>query len=145
MRKNILFYGIAVALLVVVFIFFTNFYPHLIRYSKLMNRYNTVHTSFQNLSKKINDAAAVNSALIRSGKSPIVERLLSSGSLSIVHELEVLKSTVQDSINSQIINKLDRQLKPEPSWIINGNVTDSISQHKSTQHFAAFEKVVLLC
>ena len=144
MRKNVLFYGVAVALLVVVFIFFTTSYPHLTRYSELMNRYNTVRASFQNLSKKINDAAVINPDLIRSGRSPLVERLISTDSLSIIHELDVLKLNIRDSINRQIISKLDAEVKSELSWIINSNVPDSIIQHKALQHLAAFGNIHLL-
>jgi len=144
MRKKVLFYSVFLALLALIFILFSNSYRQLIRYSELMNRYNAVHTSFQNLSKQINNAAIITPDLVNAGGYSKFEKLFSADSASIIQQLELLKSTVKDSMNIQIANTLDSEIRSELSWILRSNVPDSIIHHKSSEHLSSFENINLL-
>ncbi len=141
MRKNILFYLIAFALLALIFLFFNRVYHELIRYSELTNRTNTIYSSFQNLSRQIKSAAVLNPDLIKANNSSKVQKIFFTDSQSVIGQLNLLKATVRDSVNIEITSQLDKTVRSEISWIIESNVPDSIIQHKSPGHIASLTSI----
>ena len=140
LKKN-LFYIIAFALLVLSFLFFNGAYKELIRYAELTNKSNTVYSSFQNLSRQINNAALLNPDLIKAGTSSKAVNLFFTDSQSVIHQIDSLKSIVQDSINIEIAEKLNTKIKSELLWILKSNVPDSIIHHTSTGHIASLQSI----
>jgi len=139
--KKFPFYLVAFALLLFVFFFFSRAYKELIRYTELINRANIFHNTFQKLSGDINNVAVLNPDLIKAGNSSKVIKLFFTDSQSIFKQIDFLKSTVKDSINTQIAEKLNTAVKSELSWIIKSNVPDSIINHKSPEHIAALQTI----
>ncbi len=107
MRKNILLYGIAFVLLMLLLLFFSRTYRELTTYSDLTNTHNAVYSIFQNLSRQLNNAAILNPDLQKAGNSEAGVNLFYTDSLLIIQQLELLKSTVRDSVNIKIVAKLE--------------------------------------
>src|SRR5688572_25222084 len=112
MRKNLLSYGLAFLLLVVVFLFFGKAYRELTRYTTFTDSQNLVYVTYQNLLQQINNAAVINPEL---QKANVVRTgtLFQADSLTILRELALLRSTVRDSVNVEIAGKLDTLVKAE--------------------------------
>lgn len=136
MRKNILFYFVAFALLTTVSWFFVKAYQELVYYTELTKHSNTVYDCFQNLSEEINKAAVSNPDLVAATNSA-VRGLFFADSTSVIQQVNLLKSIVRDSVNSNIVDKLDTLIKSEVSWLVKSNVPDSIVHHQSAVHIAA--------
>jgi PAS domain S-box-containing protein len=136
-RKNILFYVIILSVLTSTFIFFSKAYNELSRYSALTNRSNAIYSGFQNLSRLLDKAAIINPDLLNSNDSTDVVKLFFTDSLSIIKELDNLKSRVRDSVNIRIVDELDIRLNAEMSWILGSNVPDSIIHHRAIKHIAS--------
>jgi PAS domain S-box-containing protein len=141
MHKNILFYFIAFMLLLAVLLFFNTGYRELTTYSALTNRHNAVYSCFQNLSKQINNAAILNPDLVKAAISSKAGKLFFTDSLTIIRQLDLLKSIVRDSVNIQIAKELDTGIRSELSWLLKSNVPDSIIHHRSPAHIAAFQSI----
>ena len=144
MRKNILFYIIAFTLLTTVSLFFGKAYRNLILYTELTQQHNKVYNCFQNLSKQINNAAVSNSDLTAARSSFGVGDLFFADSISVVGQVNLLKSTVFDSINVAIAHRLDTLVKAEVSWLLKSNLPDSIIQHKALAHISSLQYIDLL-
>ncbi|MES1181621.1 MAG: hypothetical protein ABUL44_02385, partial [Flavobacterium sp.] len=140
MRKRIIFYGLAFGITILVFLSFNRQYQELLRYAELTHRANTEYSCFQALSKQIQSAAVLNPDLMESS-SPRIKALFSADSQSIYRQLDVLRFTVKDSVNTKISNELDARIKSELPWIISSNVPDSILHHRSPGHVAAFAAI----
>lgn len=141
MRKKILPYIIAFVLLIVVLLFFSRAYREMTSYSELTNRHNAVNSSFHNLSRQLNNAAILNPDLVKVGNAVNGGKLFYTDSLVIIQQLTLLKSAVDDSINIQIVEKLDPAVRSELSWLLNSNVPDSIILHRSSGHIASFQRI----
>ncbi|MEP7265276.1 MAG: PAS domain S-box protein [Bacteroidota bacterium] len=109
-------------------------------YSELSNRHNTVYGYFQNLSRQINNAAVINPDLVKAGYSTKGEQIFFTDSLLIIQQLDLLKSTVRDSVSIIITKELDTSTRLEISWLLKSNVPDSIIKHKSPEHIASFQR-----
>ncbi|HYF32945.1 MAG TPA: ATP-binding protein [Chitinophagaceae bacterium] len=140
MRKNILFYGLASVLLVIVLLFFNAAYKELTNYSELINRQNVVHICYQELSRQMNNAAMLTPELA-AANSPVADEIFFADSASIIHRLELLNATVRDSINVRIAHALDSLVRAELPWILQSNVPDSILNNASSAHSAAFRYI----
>ncbi len=141
MQKKILFYICAFLLLLVALFFFNKAYRELTTYSQLTSSHNAVHSIFQNLSREINDAAVLSPDLAKAGNSQRAGKIFFTDSVTIIQQLDFLRSTVKDSINIQIAEKLDTAVKAELSWLLKSNVPDSILNHKSPAHIASFSSI----
>ncbi|MDB5281675.1 MAG: hypothetical protein JWO06_750 [Bacteroidota bacterium] len=140
-RKDILFYLLACVLLGLVFLFFSNAYRQLVRYSELANRNSIVYTAFQHLSKEINNAAVINPDLLKANESSKTANLFFTDSMTVITRLDYLKSVVRDSINIKIADKLNIRIRSELSWMLRSNVPDSIIHHRSPAHIAAIQNI----
>jgi len=141
MKKNVLFFFSSSILLALILSFFTNDYLSLLRYTSLMNKGNRVYACFQHLSLQIKNAAVLNPALMKAGNAARGDSVFFTDRSAILWQLDVLQSTVEDSINKKIAAKLDSIIKPELSWIIESNVLDSIIYNKSPAHIASFVSI----
>lgn len=141
MRKNVLFYLISFILLVLILLFFNKDYKQLVRYSERTSRTNTVHISFQNLSRQIKSAAILNSGLLKASDSSKAEKLFIIDSEAVIQQLELLKASAEDPVNKRIAAVLEIKIKEELPWIIASNVPDSIIHHKTPGHIAAFVSI----
>ena len=141
MLKKLLSYIIAFVLLLVVLLFFNSAYRKLTEYTELANRHNTVHGCFQNLSRQINNAAVFNPGLMAAVNSIKAGKIFFADSLSIIQQLNLLRSTVRDSINIQLAGKLDTGIRSELSWLLKSNVPDSIVHHRAPEHIASFQRI----
>ncbi|HZV69527.1 MAG TPA: PAS domain S-box protein [Saprospiraceae bacterium] len=120
-------------------------YLELIRFSALTYRSNFVYGSFLNLLRQVNNAAVLTPELLEeSKKNLITDKLFFTDSISIIQELDFLKSNVKDSINIQLATKLDIAVRSELSWLLKSNVPDSIIHHKAADHILALQHIDLL-
>jgi len=140
MRKNMLLYIAVFILLICIFILFSRAYQGLNTYSELSNRHNTVYSSYQNLSTQINNAAVLNSDLGKAAYSTRV-KLFYTDSTAVSTQLELLRSSVRDPLNIQIAAELDSLVRSELSWLLKSNVPDSIINHRSPEHIAAYKGI----
>ena len=140
MSKKVFAYTAAFILLLVVLLFFNRTYQELTTYAELYNRQNNVYNSFQNLHNKINNAAILTPDLTKANAASDEKLFLTDSSL-IIQQLDLLRSTVKDSVNVQIAEKLDKIIRPELSWLINSNVSDSFIHHRSPAHIASFQQI----
>jgi PAS domain S-box-containing protein len=141
MRKTIQISIISFSLLAVALIFFNRAYRELTNYSELTNRHNSIRNGFQNLSQQLKNAAILTPDLAKASDSTRAGKLFFTDSFTIFKQLGLLKSTVVDSVNIQIVKKLDILIKSEVSWLIKSNMPDSIIDHKSLAHIAAFQSI----
>jgi PAS domain S-box-containing protein len=141
MLKKAVPYVVAFGLLVVALAFFNIGYKALISYSELTNRNNTMLNCFQNLSKQINNAAVLNPDLANAGIKGNRKELFYADSLVIFQQINLLRTTVRDSVNKQITARLKSLIRSEVAWLFTSNVTDSIIHNKAREHIAAFEKI----
>jgi len=144
MRK-IFVYIVAFSLLLLSFLFFNNAYRKLKHYKELLNTVSNVNTSFQNLYKEIHKAAVINPELLKIYNNDSKnEYLFFTDSITVIKKLDVLKSTVRDSVNIKIAAQLDSLIKAQLSWILLSNVPDSIIHHKASTHISALQQINLL-
>jgi PAS domain S-box-containing protein len=141
MQKNIVFYLIAIGLLIFSFLLFNDSYRETVRFTKLTENSNIVYGNFQDLSRQINNAAVVHPDLLRINDSLGGDKLFFTDSAVIKKEVDTLKATVKDPFNIQIAQQLDGLITSELSWIIKSNVPDSIIHHKSLSHIQAFKAI----
>jgi len=141
MRKKVVFYIIAFILFLSILIFFNRAYRQLTTYTKLTNRHNIIHGNFQILSRQINNAAVLNPALVNALNTAKTGNPFLADSLMIMQQLNLLRSTVSDSINIRIIEKLHPAINSELSWLLKSNVPDSIIHGSSPEHIAAFQRI----
>lgn len=134
-----LFYIIAFILISVVLLFFDKTYRETTRYSDLTNRHNLVHSYFQNLSREINNAAIITPELSRIYNSTSNEGPFFVDSSMVIQQVNLLKSTVRDSVNIRIVGQLEKIITSELSWLLNSNVPDSLINHKAAVHIALFK------
>lgn len=59
----------------------------------------------------------------------------------VIRQINLLKSTVRDTVNIQIAAKLDTIIRSELSWLLKRNVPDSIIHHQSAQHIASLQGI----
>lgn len=144
MKKNILFYIIAFALLVVSLFFFSNTYRHVIEYTRLTDRSNMVYSSFQNLSREVNNAAVINPELLRASNTQSGIKLFMTDSASVIKRLELLSSVVKDSVNIRIAANLNLLIREELAWILESNVPDSITHQQSGTHVSKLKSIYSL-
>ena len=144
MRKKFVPYIVTFVLLIIILVFFITGYRDLINYSELTNRHNKVLSGFQNLSVQINNAAVLNPELAKVSNDTDTQELFYTDSTLLLQQLEFLEATVKDSINIQIMDKLNRLVKQELSWLIKSNVPDSIIHYKAPQHIAALKDISTL-
>ncbi len=141
MRKNILFYFTAFALLLLVFLFFKRTYQEMIRFTELTNSTSIVYNSFQALSGQIKNAAVLTPGMVKAGNSSKAGKIFFTDSQSVRQQIDLLNATVRDSVNVRIMKVLDMKMKQELSWILKSSVPDSIVQHKSPERIAAFVSI----
>jgi len=141
MLKKALPYIVAFGLLMITLVFFNVGYKTLISYSELTNRHNTVLNCFQNLSKQINNAAVLDPDLTNAGIKANTKELFYADSLIIFEQLNLLKTTVRDSINSRITAQLNTLVRSEVDWLFKSNVPDSIILNKAREHIATFKAI----
>jgi PAS domain S-box-containing protein len=140
MRKNIFLYLLAFGLLGIVLIFFNRVYSELSTYTELTNRHNRVHSYYLNLSKQINNAAILDPDLIKVNSSAKSGKLFFTDSLTVIRQLDLLQSSVRDSVNIGITEKLNDIIRSELSWLLRNNLPDSFKLNKSSQHVLLFKK-----
>ena len=128
-------------LLAINLIFFNKAYRQLTAYSKLTNRNSAIQNYYQILSQRVNNAAVINPELINASNSLRVESLFFTDSLAIIQQLNLLKTSVQDSINLQITGSLDKLIRSELSWLLSSNVPDSIIKNKAADHIASLTSI----
>ncbi|WP_462251331.1 sensor histidine kinase [Ferruginibacter sp.] len=141
MRKNRLLFTIAFITLVIILLLFNRLYKTLSNEYELSNRHNIVYTCFQNLSKQIGTAAIINTGIVDAAKPTTAGNYFLKDSLKICQQLQLLKSTVKDSINIKVADKLDKLIKIELPWLLKSNVPDSIINHKSPEHIATLLQI----
>jgi len=141
MPKNILAYIVSFALLLTTILFFNRAYNEMSIHANLANRHNAVLSSFQTLSKQVNNAAVLNPDFTEAGILNKKTNPFFTDSLEIAKQLELLASLVKDSINIGLAKELDAAMHKELSWILNSNVPDSIIHHNSTEHISAFLQI----
>lgn len=141
MRKNIVFYSIAILLIFLSFLFYNKAYTDMIRYSWLTNRTVVVHSTFQNLSRQLNSICLTTPHSREEINAGHQITLLAADSARVMEELEILKNHVLDSVNTRVAAQLDTLVKKEISWLVNSNVADSIKQNVATSHILAFRKI----
>ncbi|MBC7874703.1 MAG: PAS domain S-box protein [Ferruginibacter sp.] len=141
MRKNIPLYIIFFVLLGGVLLFLYTAFRELSTNSELTSRNNIVHSNFQTLSRQINNAAVLHPELNKVNSSIKTRKLFFTDSVAILLQLEMLKSTVREPVNTKIVQKLDTLIRSELSWILRSNVPDSIIHHQSPGHIAAFQSI----
>ncbi|HLA57239.1 MAG TPA: PAS domain S-box protein, partial [Puia sp.] len=139
--KKIILYFIAGALLVVSVSFFNKAHKELISLFDLSGRATIVYSSYQNLSRQINDAAVINPELMKAGKYSNGINLFYTDSETVIRQLDLLRSTIRDSINLKITEELSKEIRQELSWLLKSNVPDSILHHKSARHIASLQKI----
>ncbi len=141
MRNKAVPYIVAFGLLIISLVFFNIGYKTMIGYSELTNRHNTVLNCFQNLSKQINNAAILNPDLTNAEKAANKKGLFYADSLIIFQQLNLLRTTVRDSVNNQITTQLNTLIRSELAWLFKSNIPDSIIHDKARDHIAAFETI----
>ncbi|MBL7932588.1 MAG: PAS domain S-box protein [Bacteroidia bacterium] len=141
MRKNIVFYSIAILLVFSSFLFYYKAYNDMIRYSWLTNRTVVVHSTFQNLSRQLNSITASTPSETKDTALFKPFTLLSGDSASVAEEIEVLKNHVLDSVNTGVAAQLDTLIKSELSWLVRSNVPDSIKKGNSIGHLVKLRKI----
>jgi len=141
MRKKVVFYIIAFILFVGILIFFNRAYRQLTTYTELTDRHNIIHGYFQTLSRQINNAAVLNPALVNALNAAETGNPFLADSLMIIQQLNLLRSTVSDSINIRVIEELYPAISSELSWLLKSNVPDSIIHGRSPEHIAAFKRI----
>lgn len=119
---------------------FANSYLNMLRLNTLTARANTIHNTYQNLSKEIYKAAIINPKLL-SVKNTRDVQIFYTDSLKILEQLALLQSTVNDAANVDLTRQLNIKIKEEISWILSGNVPDSILLNQSTPHLASFYQI----
>ena len=137
MRKNVLFFLVSFIVLGLILLFFTVDYLNLTRYTREMNIGNRVYASFQNLSRQVKNAAVLYPGLVKTSSAAKVENLFFTDRQSILWQLDILKTTIEDSTTRMIEAELNGKIKSELSWIIESNVPDSIVNNKSPGHIAS--------
>ncbi len=130
----------SIALLIIILLFSTNAYYLQSLYKEKIARSEKVYNHFQNLSRLINNAAFIQSDLVKSG----TKNIFFADSQSVIHQITTLQSTAHDSINIRIAEELNPLLKAEISWLLKSNVPDSIVHHKALNHLAALSKIYSL-
>ena len=134
-------YFIIFALLIgVSIVAFANSYLNMLRLNTLTARANTIHNTYQNLSKEIYKAAIINPKLL-SVKNTRDVQIFYTDSLKILEQLALLQSSVNDAANVDLTRQLNIKIKEEISWILSGNVPDSILLNQSTPHLASFYQI----
>jgi PAS domain S-box-containing protein len=141
MPKKIVLYIIVFVTLALVLLLFNRLYKTLTNEYELSNRQNIVYGCFQNLSRQIGNTAIINTSIIDAAQSSTAEKLFLKDSLEITQQLTLLKSTVKDSINIKISEKLEKEIRLELPWLLNSNVPDSIINRKSTPHITALLQI----
>jgi len=141
MFKRAVPYTVALGSLMIILIFFNIGYKALINYAELTNRHNTVLNCFQTISKQINNAAILNPDLTSAGKMANRKELFYADSPVILQEINLLRTIVRDSVNSQLTARLNTLIRSEISWLFKSNVPDSIIHDKAREHIAAFETI----
>ncbi len=136
--KNILFYALALFTLLLTFNFFGKAYYQMDRYAEFNNRSTIVYSGYKDLASQLNKAAVVNPGLLHAAGSSPAKSLFFADSVSVIYQLDNLKSQVHDSVNIQIVAQLDLPVRQELSWILRSNVPDSIVQHKAASHIKAY-------
>src|SRR4051812_45776024 len=99
MRKNLIFYSMAFALIFLVFIFFNRLYRELIRYSELTNRTTAVSGIYQNISTQVRNAAVSNPDIDKAGEKTKSTKLFLTDRQSVTRQLDLLLITVPDPVN----------------------------------------------
>lgn len=140
MHKTILRYISALALFLLVLLFFNKAYRELTTYSDLVSRHNMVYSSFQNLSNQINKAAILNPDMIKIVAAE-QRRSFFTDSMAIIRELDLLTATVRDSVNIEITGELNLAVRSELSWLLKSNVPDSIIMHHSAGHITLLQSI----
>ena len=92
MRKNRLLYFIAFVTIVLVLVQFNKLYNAVIVEYELSNRHNIVYAGFQNLSRQIDNAAILNTGIIKAANSTAAGKLFYKDSLIISRQLSLLQS-----------------------------------------------------
>jgi PAS domain S-box-containing protein len=141
MMKNVLLYLFALLLLLTVLFFFNRTYRELTKYAELTNRHNTVYSTFQEISREVNNAAIFNPDLAQANAAVKPGGLFYADSGLLKRQLVLLKATVRDSENVKIAEELDSMVRSEISWLTKANVPDSIIHHRSPAHIASFKSI----
>jgi len=141
MRKKLWLYLIAIAAVLAVLVLFNREYRSLTGYSELAARHNLVYNSYQNLSTQITNAAVLNPNLLKAIDSTKTRNIFFTDSTEIIRQLNMLRSAVRDTENIKIAANLDKTIRTELSWLLNSNLPDSIINHRSPAHIAAFERI----
>lgn len=140
MKRNLLFYGILLVLIVICFFLLNKANTEIKRYSELTSRSILVSTSFLKLSEQVKNAEVSLSALHQSELTSQARSVLTD-SAHVVDALRELKRHVGDSVNNKITEKLDSLLTNELSWIIKSNVPDSIKANVKSPHMASLKLI----
>lgn len=136
--KNILFYALALFTLLLTFNFFGKAYYQMDRYAEFNNRSTIVYSGYKDLASQLNKAAVVNPGLLHAAGNSPAKSLFFADSVSVIYQLDNLKSKVRDSVNVHTVAQLDLLVRQELSWILRSNVPDSIVQHKAAVHIASY-------
>jgi|GEM_PF-3582884 len=138
MSKKIFFYLLLFTLFAAGILFFNSLHKELIHYTQLTARTNKVFSSFQNLSRQVNNAAIITPELLNAGRQGQVETVFYADSQSVYRELAILRSLVIDTININTVQRLETVIKKELNWLLNSNVPDSMLHNSAAPHIAAF-------
>lgn len=138
MRNKIVFYIIILLASLIALLFFRKTYLELNSYVEVMQRHNKVLSQYQNLSGLITKAAFIDHSLIKTNND---SNLFFVDSNAVIKEMRLLKTEAKDSINTQIINELEINIKNELPWVLQSSVPDSIIKEQAQAHIAAFKKI----
>ena len=141
MRKNNLIYYIAFVLFVLISLFFSRTYSDLISYTELTSRAGKVHSGFQNIRILVNNAAISNPHPDKFDYEVNLHPKIFADSQSIIHQLNILKATVKDSVNIEIAAALDSVIKSQLSWMLQSNVPDSVKFQNTQKRNLALQKI----
>lgn len=140
MKKSVSVYLSVFVILGITFFFIRSAYREWSEYSSLTRRSDHVLTTFEDLGRKVSNAAVMNPQL-STVKQPETSSLFSVDKTSLLADLAKLQNLVKDSVNIRIAGQINGKLRPEIDWIFKSNVPDSILHRRAEKHITILEEV----